>query len=182
VATEHFLRKGVQLTGTVRRGRAGDERDRVQYRGTLVDDGSAPLIEVAAWRGEDPEDARARQTARVIFKDDSVAIDQANSTGGVVTTLFATRRAAIPFLNLSMAWLEQATRRFAASHADSLVVPFFNLGGGQTVTGTLRRLGRDSTAVLIGSVEFRLRVDATGRILGGAVPAQELLIFRTPAR
>jgi hypothetical protein len=30
----------------------------------------------------------------------------------------------------------------------------------------------------IGSVEFRLRVDAAGRVLGGTIPAQQLVAER----
>lgn len=180
IAVESFTRQDVELRGRLLRG-AGSGRERVQYRATLVDDGSAPLVELTAWRGEDPEGAPARQTVRVIFKDDSAAIDDASRTSGVMTRILPTQRAAIPYLNLSTAWLEQVTRRLLAAPGDSLSIPFFNLGGGQTVTGTARRYATDSAVVRLGSVEFRFKVDPQGRILGGAVPAQGLLIQRTPA-
>jgi hypothetical protein len=57
-------------------------------------------------------------------------------------------------------------------------VPFFNLGGGQTLDATVARLGADSVTVAIGSVEFHLRVDPAGRVLGGTVPAQQLVAER----
>jgi len=180
VAIETFTRQDVELKGRLLRG-AGEGRERVQYRATLVDDGSAPLVELSAWRATDPEASPARQTVRVIFKDDSVAVDDASRTGGVMTRVLSTQRAAIPYLNLSTAWMEQVTRRLLASPGDSLTVPFFNLGGGQTVTGVARRYAADSASVRLGSVEFRFRVDPQGRILGGAVPAQGLLILRAPS-
>lgn len=180
VAIESFTRQDVELKGRLLRG-AGQSRERVQYRATLVDDGSAPLVELSAWRGDDAEDAHARQTVRVIFKDDSAAVDDASGKTGVMTRILPTQRAAIPYLNLSTAWMEQVTRRLLASPGDSLAVPFFNLGGGQTVTGMARRYAADSASVRLGSVEFRFRVDPQGRILGGAVPAQGLLITRAPA-
>ncbi len=180
IAVESFTRQDVELRGRLLRG-VGAARERVQYRATLVDDGSAPLVELSAWRGDDPDGAPARQTARVIFKDDSVAVDDASRTAGVMTRVLPTQRAAIPYLNLSTAWLEQVTRRLLASPGDSLAVPFFNLGGGQTVTGTARRYATDSATIRLGSVEFRFKVDPQGRILGGAVPAQGLLIQRVPA-
>lgn len=179
VAVEQWSRADVELKGSLLRGLVATARERLHYRATLVDDQSAPLVELSVWRGEDPEGAAARQTARVIFKDDSVAVDDLNRGGSLMTRVLPTARAAIPYLNLSIAFLEQATRRAAHPATDSLAVPFFNLGGGQTVTGTVRHLGADSSVVRIGSVEFRLRVDSDGRILGGAVPEQGLLIART---
>lgn len=177
LATERFARVEVQLSGTLTRP-SGSARERIRYRATLVEDQSAPLVELDAWRADDPEESPARQTVRVIFKDDSVAIDDVNRWGGVMTRVLPTRPAAVPFLNLSTALLELATRRLAAGRADSVTIPFFNLGGGQTATGTARRLGADSALVRLGATEFRLAVDGTGRIQGGAVPAQRLVIRR----
>lgn len=182
MAVEQFSREDVQLTGDLVRVANASSRERFHYRVTLVDDQSAPLIEVTSWRAEDPEGSPARQTTRVIFKGDSVAVDDASRWSGLVTRVFPTAHAAIPYLNLSTALLELATRRAAQVRGDSLAVPFFNLGGGQTVTGIVRRAGADSCTIQIGSVEFRLRVDSTGRILGGTVPSQGLAITRAAAR
>jgi hypothetical protein len=182
VAVESFTRQPYELAGSLSRTNGTASRERVRYKAALLPDASAPLIELAAWRGDDPEEMPARQNARVIFKDDSVAVDDASRGGSVRTVVLPTTRAAIPYLNLSVAFLEQATRRMAASGADTLAMPFFNLGGGQTVTGMVRRLGSDSASVWIGQVEFRLQVDRDGRILGGAVPSQGLTISRQAGR
>ncbi|MBK9691188.1 MAG: hypothetical protein IPO73_05785 [Gemmatimonadetes bacterium] len=181
VASEAFAHAPAELTGSLTRV-SGTVRERVRYRATIVDDQSAPLLELTAWRADDPEESPARQTVRVIFKDDSVAVDDVNRWGGVMARVLPTRPAAVPYLNLSIGFLELATRRLAASRVDSLPVPFFNLGGGQTVVGGVRRLGADSAAVRLGAVEFRVAVDAAGRILGGRVPSQGLLIARGTAR
>ncbi len=181
VAVEEFSRGPVELTGTLVRGSGPAGGDRVRYHAVLVEDESAPLIELSVWRREDPEHASARQTSRVIFKDDSVAVDDMTGSG-LRTMVLPTQRAPIPYLNLSIAFLEQATRRAAAAAGvDSIPMPFFNLGGGQTVVGSVRRLGADSAIVALGSVEFRLWVDQGGRILGGALPAQGLRIVRRGA-
>ena len=50
------------------------------------------------------------QRARVIFKEDSAAVDAVGGEG-LQTRLFATMRGAVPYLNLSFALLEQAVRR-----------------------------------------------------------------------
>ncbi|MFN8648188.1 MAG: hypothetical protein U0104_15590 [Gemmatimonadales bacterium] len=181
VASEDFAHGGTELTGSLTRV-SGTVRERVRYRASVVEDQSAPLLELTAWRAEDPEESPARQTVRVIFKDDSVAVDDVNRWGGVMTRVLPTRPAAVPYLNLSIGFLELATRRLAASHADSLPVPFFNLGGGQTVVGGVRRVGADSAAVRLGTVEFRVAVDGAGRILGGQVPSQGLRIARGAPR
>lgn len=178
VAVEDYSRGPVELTGTLVRGSGPTAGDRVRYHAVLVEDESAPLIELSVWRREDPERASARQTSRLIFRDDSVAVDDMTGSG-LRTMVMPTRRAPIPYLNLSIAFLEQATRRAAAAAGvDSIPMPFFNLGGGQTVIGSVRRLGADSAIVALGTVEFRLQVDRGGRILGGALPAQGLRIVR----
>lgn len=181
VAVERFAREPYSLAGSLVRTAPGDIRERLHYRVTLLEDGTAPLLDLSAWRADDPEDAPARQTSRVIFKEDSVAIDVVTRSSGLRTLIFPTAVAAVPYLNLSVAFLEQATRRAAAAHGDSLAVAFFNLGGGQTASGAVRRLAPDSAVVQIGTVEFRLRVDAVGRILGGGLPAQDLVISRDPS-
>ena len=83
----------------------------------------------------------------------------------------------MPYLNLSFALLEQALRRARVS-ADTSRVAFFNLGGGQTVTATVSRLGADSLRLNIGNVEYRLRVDQAGRVLGGRIPTQDVVAER----
>jgi len=74
--------------------------------------------------------------------------------------------------------LEQAVRRSRATVPVRTQVPFFNLGGGQTVEAKVTKLGADSLSMAIGSVEFHLRVDAAGRVLGGTIPAQQLVAER----
>ena len=182
VALERWTRDSSGLTASLTRVAGAAARERVHYKATLLPDASAPLIEVSVWRADDPEGMRARQTTRLIFKDDSVAVDEANRWGGVRTVILPTQRSAIAYLNLSVALMEQATRRAESSRRDSVAVPFFNLGGGQTVTGVVSRVGADSALVRIGTVEFRLRVDGTGRILGGTVPSQGLEITRGAGR
>lgn len=178
IATERFERTPERLRGTLVRLIGENLRERVTYDATLLPDASAPLLQFSAWKADDPEGMPARQIGRVIFKDDSVAIDEATPLGGASTRVLGTRRSALAYLNLSTALLEQATRRASTSRGGPLPVSFFSLDGGQTALGAVRRLGPDSTAVAIGTVEFRLRVDADGRILGGAIPSQGLLILR----
>jgi hypothetical protein len=112
----------------------------------------------------------------VIFKEDSAAVDAVGGNG-VQTRLFGTQVGAIPYLNLSFALLEQAVRRarLAPVHTE---VPFFNLAGGQTVSAKLSPLGSDSLLLEIGSVRYHLLVDPEGRLMGGRIPAQDVVVDR----
>ena len=177
IAVETFAREGHELRGQLVKVAAG--RERTIYRAALMDDASTPLVEFSVWKGEDPPNSPARQLGRVIFKEDSAAVDEADSRG-LRTIMFKTERGAITYLNLSFALLEQATRRAQTLKQDSVSVPFFNLGGGQTLDGKVLRLADDSAAVRLGSVEFRLHIDPAGRIMGGAIPSQSLVVSRSP--
>jgi hypothetical protein len=113
----------------------------------------------------------------VIFRGDSAAVDAIVSQN-IETRVFGTERGAIPYLNMSFALLELAVRRIRSPGGPTAAVPFFNLGGGQTVSATIQRVGNDSLALDIGKVEFRLKVDEKGRVLGGAIPSQNVLVDR----
>ncbi len=177
VAVEWFARWPGELEGRlILRGASGE---RLNYHAVVRPDAGTPLVEVSAWRAADPDRAPPLERTRLIFRDDSVAIDQVRRTG-LETRVLPTAPGALPYLNLSFALLEQATRRARAGAGDSLAVPFFNLGGGQTATGLVRRVGADSMTIRIGAVEFRLAVDAQGRIVGGAIPAQDVRVIRHP--
>jgi hypothetical protein len=176
VAFEQFTRTATKLEGTLtlRNAKAASER----WSAVVAPDATLPLIEVTVREGSDSGGRAARivQRARVIFKEDSAAVD-AMGGQGIQTRLFATERGAVPYLNLSFALLEQAVRRARVS-PDTSRIAFFNLGGGQTITATVSRLGADSLLLAIGKVEYRLRVDQAGRVLGGRIPAQDVVVGR----
>ena len=144
----------------------------------IAPDATVPLIEVTTREGIDTGTVRAKvvQRARVIFKRDSVAVDEM-SDAGLTTRLFETARGAVPYLNLSFALLEQAVRRARASPTSSEVA-FFNLGGGQTLNAKISPLGTDSLTLDIGNISYRLRVDYQGRVLGGTIPVQNVIVDR----
>ena len=134
-----------------------------RYTAVLAPDASVPMIDVAVREDADSGRVKAKlvQRARVIFKEDSAAVD-AIIGQSIETRVFGTQAGAIPYLNMSFALLEQAIRRARAPGATAGQVPFFNLGGGQTVSGTLQSVGSDSLALAIGDVEFRLQGGSRG--------------------
>lgn len=182
VAVERFTRTPTRLTGTLE---IHDARHTSQsYQAAVAQDGSVPLIEVQV--REDVDSGRVRgkvvQRARVIFKEDSAAVDDM-SEHGMQTRVFGTERGAVPYLNLSFALLEQAVLRSRASNPAGARVPLFNLGGtrtggGQTVEATLAPLAGDTLVLAIGKVSFHLRVDDSGRVLGGRIPEQDVVAER----
>lgn len=177
VATEHFARTATTLQGTLelRNARATTQA----YQAVVAPDASVPLIEVTVREDQDSGRVKGKvvQRARVIFKEDSAAVDDVTGHG-LQTRMFGTERGAVPYLNLSFALLEQAVRRSRAGTPGATRVPFFNLGGGQTLDAKVSPLGADSLALAIGSVEYHLRVDPGGRVLGGRIPAQEVVADR----
>jgi hypothetical protein len=182
VGSEEFSRIGPRLEGRLqfKAHRFLSER----YHAVIAPDATLPLIEVTVRNGPDTGTVQAKftQRTRVIFRDDSVAVDDAGSRG-LKTLVLGSERGAMPYLNLSFALLEQAVRR-ARTLGASAEVPLFNLSGsekasGQTVRAKIARVGSDSVSVLIGSVDFRLLVDPEGRVLGGGIPAQNLFVERT---
>jgi hypothetical protein len=177
VATETFSRQETTIQGTLSLNNSNHTFHR--YTAVLAPDASVPMIDVSVREDADSGRVKAKlvQRARVIFKEDSAAVD-AIIGQSIETRVFGTQTGAIPYLNMSFALLEQAIRRSRAAGATPGQVPFFNLGGGQTVSGTLKPVGSDSMALAIGDVEFRLRVDPEGRVLGGAIPKQDVVVDR----
>ena len=116
------------------------------------------------------------QRARVIFKEDSAAVDEMGGSG-IQTRVFGTEAGAVPYLNLSFALLEQAVRRARAGNGGSQGA-FFNLGGGQKLIARLSPLGMDSLRLDIGDTRIHLRMDGTGRLLGGRIPVQNVVAER----
>ena len=176
VAVEQFSRGPTKLEGTLvlRNARRTSER----YSAVIAPDATLPLVEVTVREGVDsgPRKAKIVQRARVIFKQDSAAVDEVGDAG-LMTRVFGTEMGAVPYLNLSFALLEQAVRRARVTPGGSKI-SFFNLGGGQTLAATVSPLGTDSLKLDIGDIQFHLRVDSAGRVLGGRIPVQDVVVER----
>jgi hypothetical protein len=177
VATETFSRGATSIQGTLTLHNFKHTFHR--YTAVVAPDASVPMIDIALREDADSGRIKARllQRARIIFRQDSAAVDAVIGQA-ISTQVLGTQAGAIPYLNLSFALLEQAVRRARTGGAGLTQVPFFNVSGGQTVSGTLTPVGRDSLAVAIGDVEFRLKVDPDGRVLGGTIPKQNVLVDR----
>jgi hypothetical protein len=176
VAIERFTRTATKLEGTLTLSNQKATSER--YSALVAPDATLPLIEVTVREGMDSGTSKARivQRARVIFKEDSAAVDEVGEAG-LVTRVFGTEQGAVPYLNLSFALLEQAVRRARAANRGSRV-SFFNLGGGQTVAATISPLAGDSLRLDIGDTRIHLRLDGQGRLLGARIPVQNVVAER----
>ena len=113
----------------------------------VAPDATVPLVEVTVRNGPDSGTVQAKftQRTRVVFRDDSVAVDDMGGRG-LKTLVLGTERGAMPYINLSFALLEQAVRRARSLGAGAAEVPFFNLSGtdrqsGQTIRGKVTPVG-----------------------------------------
>jgi hypothetical protein len=175
VAIEQFTRAPTKLDGTL--ALVNSKQTSERYSAVIAPDATLPLIEVTVREGADSGGKKARivQRARVIFKEDSAAVDEVGDNG-LTTRLFGTEEGAVPYLNLSFALLEQAVRRGRVRGGSE--VAFFNLGGGQTLVAKISPQGTDSLRLDIGDIRYHLRVDREGRVLGGRIPAQDVVVER----
>ncbi len=182
IATEQVSRTATEITGELNvRARKSTEG----YHAIVAPDATVPLVEVTVRQqaSSPQEKERVAQRTRIIFRDDSVSVDDVTGQG-LETRVMATERGALPYLNLSFGLLEQAVRRAAVIGNLEVEVPFFNLGGaagqygGQTAKAKVTRIGTDSVALAIGNVEFRMQVDKAGRLLRGGIEKQQLFFER----
>lgn len=175
VAVETFGRDRTHLGGTLVIWGAGGFAER--WSAVVAPDATVPLIEVAVTPTADTLGHRT-QRARLIFRDDSVAID--GVTGDRLDTrVLGTQTGAVPYINLSFALLEQALRRGLVAGTS---VPLFNLGGGQTAVASVERRGSAAARLALGPVAIDLTTDAEGRILSARIDAQNLRVERVAVR
>jgi hypothetical protein len=177
IVVEHTTRGPIVVKGDlVVRGAMGHEES---WSVVLADDGTMPLVEVmeldSAVTGT--QKAGASRRSRFIFKGDSVAVDDLTKKG-MFTRIFPTKVSAVPYRNLSFGLLEPVVQHAVGKGAAGGDVPFFNLGGGQTAVGTIRRTAADHATVTIGSVVIELTLDDQSRIVAAAIPAQGVLVDR----
>ena len=132
-------------------------------------------------------DAPPAQMAVLTMKGDTV-IAEVGSGAQTQTQRINTVPGAILQPPSSIAAFEQLTMKLRATQRgtavgsfeanQALAIPVFATAGGATVNATLTPRGADSVIVNVATQEYRLRVDPTGRILGGAAPAVGLSISR----
>ncbi|MEW5929740.1 MAG: alpha/beta fold hydrolase [Gemmatimonadota bacterium] len=142
----------------------------------LAPDGTVPRMGFAALPGRAGE-AEPLASGSVAFRGDSALVEVRGATAAPLQR-FAPGRGALPYVNLSVALLEQAVRRARALGGGPASIPMLNLAGGNTFTATVSFPSADSAVVAVGPVLLRFAADAAGRLLGGCVPSQGITMER----
>lgn len=179
VAVEVAHRVDVTWKGTLTLRRA----PAVAMAWSVVTDesGLTPLVEVTVTEASSDERMKPRIVTRnrLIMRGDSVAVD-AMTSSGLVTRVFPMASGAMPYLNLSFALLDLAVHRELKQGKgdEAVAVPFFNLNGGQSATGTLVRKDGSHAALTLGDVTFELALGDDGRIARASIAAQDLVAVR----
>ena len=182
VAIERFERGTPKWSGTLEI----KKQPRSQYEVWSVIRGpesGVVLMEVTEKEAPESEKHKPRiiQEARLIFKDDSVAID-AVTNGGLMTRLYATRKGAMPYLNLSFATIElllDEARKLQPDTSRPVPVALFALAGGHTADATVSFSG-DGATVQVGKVSIECALLPDGRIKTATIAAQDLRAERLP--
>lgn len=93
-----------------------------------------------------------------------------------------TKSGAVFYLNPSPSMMEQIVRRARAIGGDSVMVALFMpIGPGRTAEAAVTFPHPDSAVTDVGGTAVRMHIDAEGRLLGAAVPSQQLTIEREDA-
>jgi hypothetical protein len=184
VAVERFEHGEITWRGTLAINSKKDIAD--TWSVVTAPDGSVPQVEVM--ESQKPPDPRMRahviSRVRLIVKGDSVAVDE--MTGhGMQTRLFGSETGVVPYLNLSFGMLEVDLRQAMITAkpdtaAGATLVWFFNLGGGQTARGSLKRGSANQATLTIGEIVMNLELAPDGKLLSVAIPAQGLRATRIP--
>lgn len=90
-------------------------------------------------------------------------------------------RGALLVLNPSVAFIEQMVQHARIFRRDTVTMFAFILGAPNALPVVVERISPDSVLLNYASVTIRLAVSPTGRVLGGATPAQGVTIARGPA-
>ncbi len=174
IAVERASRTGAQLEGRLL---IRSPALRIGQQLTLTD--SSAVARVVTTVGIGATSDSVQQRAELTFRGDSAAshVEDTRAPVPVADRQFKVTRGAIPFVNLSGLSLELILRRARALGGDSARIPLLLIGG-QGVTATVTRRGADSVVVSLGGVSLHARTDGEGRLLGAAVPTQNVVFER----
>lgn len=174
VALERYTREATQLSGTTLFRPAGLRMD---WAIVLGPDGGARQMTTTVKPATAPGDAAPQQTAAFVWSGDSVFADVQPGQGGH----FATSRGSLPYLNPSLAMLEQIVRTARRSASARVIVPVFMTAGGRTLDVEVTTPRADTVRVAFAGLTFVLAMDREGRLVSGSLPAQDVTFERLPS-
>ncbi|MBA4157837.1 MAG: hypothetical protein H0X65_10220 [Gemmatimonadetes bacterium] len=178
IATERFTRSADRLEAEL----VIPTQIRVSYTADLTADATVRRIELQASPPDAPVGGAAAQRSSATFQGDSVFLEQTEGEA-VETARRQVRPGTIPYINPSPSLMEQIVRRARQIGGERVEVPVFLGGeGAQTGAVSVTFMGADSARLVLGDVQVHLHIDASGTLLGGRVPAQNVTIERGAAQ
>jgi len=151
---------------------------RISFDMTIAPDGTVPRVVSRYWQATDSAGAQPRQTATFTIRGDSV-IAEISAGGAPQTQRLVSKSGAIPYINPSIAVMEVVLERARKTGALTAEIPIFAVAGGQTFAAMVK--AGDSVVVTMTGGDMRFVMDRAGRIRGGRIPAQNLVIERSDA-
>jgi alpha-beta hydrolase superfamily lysophospholipase len=145
---------------------------RITYVASLNADATIGRLAVHSFRS-------ASDTVGEIATFDMAGDTMVVRMGAGAPVRLASLAGALPIVNPSVAFIEQMVRRARGLGGTTVDVPVFLLGTQAPSHATVRFVG-DSAVLSYASVTMQVAVSADGRVLGGRVPAQNLVIARGP--
>ncbi len=171
IAVERYERKGDVLEGAMLFRLA---RLRFDYAVTFAPGDFVTRMTNHVRPASAPLETPPTQSATLTWQGDSVMAD---IKPGKLEHL-ASKAGSIPYLNPSLALLEVIVQRAMTMNVRPASVPVLGVSGGRTYDMQVLFPNADSAIVQVGAVQFLLRIDAAGRLLSGAVPAQQVAFTR----
>ena len=171
VVIDRFRRTDTRLEGSI----SAKGQPRIDYSADLGANNAVNVLTLTVYGASATLDDAPLQTVKITMHDDSAFVDAAGRV-----QKFGTKIGAIPGLNNGIAIAELFTRR-ARSTGGETEIPYFALAGGVTLPLKAMPLGSDSLIATVAGQDQRFKTDAVGRILGGAMPKQQLEFIRVSA-
>jgi dienelactone hydrolase len=150
---------------------------RMTFIAELTPGPSVPMLSFKAWGSGASIDSPPLQSGTQRLTADSAYI-VVNIGGAERKMSRAISKNPLPIMNNDFAMIELAIARAKAKGGARDTVPMFALTGGVQLDCTIEFVGRDTAVFRIAGQENRFGIDAAGRIMGGTLPAQNIVITR----
>ena len=175
LATERFQRSAHALEAEL----TTEIGVRIAFAARLRPDASVSFIDVRQYAPGAPAGDPPMQHSSGTFEGDTVLLSLNRGEEATQAARRATVPGVVPYINPSPSLMEQVVRRARALRGRRVDVPvWLPSRGGQNASATVEFTTPDSVRLDLAGTRILLRVDAHGRVLGGAIPAQGLTLER----
>jgi dienelactone hydrolase len=150
---------------------------RMIFTAELASGPSVPGMTFKAWGAGASIDTPPLQSGTQSFSADSAFIT-VQTQGGERKLSRAVSRNPLPLMNNDFTMIELAIARARATGAAKATVPMFSMGGGVQLDCSIEFVGADTAVFRVAGQENRFGLTPDGRISGGLVIGQPILITR----